>query len=113
MMSWLRRAVGFALGLVLALNVVAPAAAVPCKERWVFSFTLEFKSGDWSLGPHAYDIRSTADSETENSHRDFTVDGTAGKFERQRPIVNGTISDSIFVLTGGAATKEVDLDHAS
>jgi len=74
MMSWLRRAVGFALGLVLALNVVAPAAAVPCKERWVFSFTLEFKSGDWSLGPHAYDIRSTADSETENSHRDFTVD---------------------------------------
>jgi hypothetical protein len=43
----------------------------------------------------------------------FPVAGTEVKFELQRPIVNGAISDSIFVLTGGAATKEVDLDHAS
>ena len=41
----------------------------------------------------------------------FPATGAKVKFQYQRPIVNGALSDSIFTLTPGMATKEIDLDR--
>ena len=44
---------------------------------------------------------------------EFPSEQTSVKFRYQRPIVNGAIADSAFVLTPGPATRQIDLDHAA
>jgi len=42
---------------------------------------------------------------------DFPLAQSKVKFSLQRPIVNGAIADSMFVLSPGPSTREIDLDH--
>jgi len=42
---------------------------------------------------------------------DFPLAQSKVKFRYQRPIVNGAIADSMFELTPGSSTKEIDLDR--
>jgi len=42
---------------------------------------------------------------------DFPLAQSKVKFRFQRPIVNGAIADSMFELTPGSSTKEIDLDR--
>jgi hypothetical protein len=42
---------------------------------------------------------------------DFPLTQSRVKFRFQRPIVNGAIADSMFELSPGASTREIDLDH--
>lgn len=44
---------------------------------------------------------------------DFPMAESHLKFRYQRPIVNGGVADSMFELSPGPSTKEVDLDHQS
>lgn len=42
---------------------------------------------------------------------DFPLTQSRVKFRFQRPIVNGAIADSMFELSPGASTREIDLDR--